>query len=350
MSRGRYGQVRWPPLVSPRSFTLIYGGSSSFVDLVIRSHLKRKTGPGATQPSYPFMPYLEHVDLWAGLQMSVLHKIILNISNADLATQLDLDSSALNGKDRWGRTPLFWAVSRDDCTKVRLLLQWNADVHIAADNGEQPLHAAARGGCVDCVSMLLDRGASAECTDLMGRTPLHKLANALYGDIEAAVLLLGHDVEIDAQDEGGDTPLGHAIRRGHHQLTLKLLEHGADIERRHRHTYHSAIMNAIIWDMPQAVRALIARSARLDLLDFRDRSVLHLAAAYGGVEIMNIFADANIQAVDVNGRDISGLTPLECFETLRTDWYAGVVDLDVERPHLERLLASVQETWYDCEE
>ncbi|KAJ9636354.1 hypothetical protein H2199_008029 [Coniosporium tulheliwenetii] len=296
------------------------------------------------------MPYLEHIDIWAGLQMSALHKIILNISQADLASQLELDSSAVNRQDRWGRTPLFWAVSRNDCTTVGLLLQWDADVHIAADDGSQPLHVAARNGCVNCVSMLLDRGASARCTDLFGGTPLHELINAPDGHIEVAALLLSHDVEIDAENVYGHTPLAAAIRKGNRQLTLKLLEHGADIERRPRDTGQSAIMTAILWDRPQAVRALIERGARMDLLNYGGSSVLHLAAGYGGVEVMNVLTDAHIQDVDVNGRDIFGWTPLEYFETYRTDYYAGVADLDAERPHFERLLASVQEIWYDCEE
>lgn len=234
--------------------------------------------------------------------------------------------------------------------KVDILLRWDADVHIAAKDGRQPLHVAAENGCVNCVSMLLDRGASTRRIDLSGYTPLHHVAYARDGCTEVATMLLSHDVEVDAESVDEFTPLQLAVECGKYELALKLLEHGADIKHRGRDNGRSVIMTAVICDRPRILRVLIGKGARMDLPDSDERNVLHFAALCGSVETMNVLTDANIRGVDVNGCDIDGRTPLECFEDLRTVFYNGIADLDMERPHFERLLASVQETWHDCEE
>ncbi len=67
-----------------------------------------------------------------------------------------------------------------------------------------------RGGSVDRVRALIERGADVNVRNHKGQTALHCAAKAGFGDIVA--LLLGSGAEPDAVDNAGETPLAAALR------------------------------------------------------------------------------------------------------------------------------------------
>lgn len=66
-----------------------------------------------------------------------------------------------------------------------------------------------------------------------GDYPLHKVA--IWGDIEAAAVLLDHGADIDALGEDGDTALHRAVVGGHEEMIRFLVARGADTSIRNRY-------------------------------------------------------------------------------------------------------------------
>lgn len=92
----------------------------------------------------------------------------------------------------------------------------------------------------------IDIGSSGDC-------PLHKIA--LWGDTQAASVLLAHGADIDAQGEDGDTPLHRAVM-GH---------------------------------QPDMVRFLLSMGANASLKDRYSDTPLELANAYDDISLINAF-------------------------------------------------------------
>lgn len=63
-----------------------------------------------------------------------------------------------------------------------------------------------------------------------GETPLHIVA--IWGDVEAAKVLLDAGADIDALGEEDHTPLHEAIHQGHIEMVRLLVSRGADLRKR----------------------------------------------------------------------------------------------------------------------
>ena len=78
----------------------------------------------------------------------------------------------------------------------------------AADNGDTPLHEAAKKNDYEKASLLIEQGAEVNATDDSGRTPLH--FTVLRNARETAALLIEHGAYVNATDNGG----GNAVVLG----------------------------------------------------------------------------------------------------------------------------------------
>ena len=89
-----------------------------------------------------------------------------------------------------------------------------------------PLHEAASNGNLECVKILLERGANHKSNNWWRITPLHKAAH--HGHEEIAQLLIARGVNLDAADSEGRTPLHEAASEGHKEVVQTLIECGAN--------------------------------------------------------------------------------------------------------------------------
>ena len=168
----------------------------------------------------------------------------------------------INGRSRWGETPLYQAIQRKRISAAKMLLDAGADPNVLTDEnrytlswaaaegseesielllkqpsiqldipdklGQTPLLRAADAGHTKCMRMLLDKGANVKHADEEGRTAL-SLA-AFKGHKVAAKFLLKNKAEINAQDKKGNTPLALAADKNHDAVVRFLLESGADAD------------------------------------------------------------------------------------------------------------------------
>ncbi|XP_063294159.1 ankyrin repeat domain-containing protein 27 [Pelobates fuscus] len=164
------------------------------------------------------------------------------------------------------------------------------------DRGYTPLHIAAICGQVQCIDLLISKGAAVNATDYHGSTPLHlacqkghqKIALLLlhykacrdiqdnngntalhlactYGHEDCVKALVYYDVHscrIDSGNEKGDTPLHIAARWGYQGIIDVLLQNGSstDILNRRKETPLQCALNSKILSMMEAARTMKART------------------------------------------------------------------------------------------
>ncbi|TMW68281.1 hypothetical protein Poli38472_005749 [Pythium oligandrum] len=126
------------------------------------------------------------------------------------------------------RTPLHWASVMGRRIVVEELIRHRANVNAQDSRGRTPLHWAARHNHVSTVEALLEAGADPRVVDESGLTPLgFGSAGGLVGR-DCVALFVRHGVNVNDWlfNEAGDTCLHLALRRGHRETAIALIEAG----------------------------------------------------------------------------------------------------------------------------
>uniref|UniRef100_A0A8C9FQZ0 Ankyrin repeat domain 2 n=1 Tax=Pavo cristatus TaxID=9049 RepID=A0A8C9FQZ0_PAVCR len=89
------------------------------------------------------------------------------------------------------------------------------------------VHWACRGGHLDAVKLLQDRGADLNLKDKLLSTPLHVATRTGHLDIVEHLIHCG--VDINSPDREGDTALHDATRLSRYKIIKMLILHGADM-------------------------------------------------------------------------------------------------------------------------
>ncbi|XP_078068547.1 E3 ubiquitin-protein ligase HACE1 isoform X2 [Mustelus asterias] len=110
-----------------------------------------------------------------------------------------------------------------------LLLKKGANPNYQDISGCTPLHLAARNGQKKCMGKLLEYSADVNICNNEGLTAIHWLA--VNGRTELLHDLVQHVNNVDVEDAMGQTALHVACQNGHKTTVLCLLDSGADINR-----------------------------------------------------------------------------------------------------------------------
>ena len=227
--------------------------------------------------------------------------------------------------DNEGNAPLHQAARHGLTETVRLLLKFSVQADRVNDDGNTPLHLAAFKGHAEAVDLLLKAGAKVNRPDGDGDTPLHLAA--CDGDIETVKVLLAAGAWIDEVNSEGSTPLHLAVFNGHAAAVDLMLKAGAEVDqpdgdgdaplylassKGHAETI-DLLLKAGAWvDKPdrdgntpmhrasfkghvEAVNLLIRAGAQLDLPGSEGNAPLHLAAFKGHVEVVDLLSEAGAQ-------------------------------------------------------
>ena len=162
---------------------------------------------------------------------TLLHRIILGLSLADLEEEICLHPENLNTTDVMGRTPLAWAACRGDDRAIVTLLSHGAEVNTLDVQRSGVVGHAADRNYATCVRLLLEAGADPDIASAHGYkvgNPLNVAARNASDPLVLKTLLdFGADVESCGID--GMTGLIHAARRDNASFGILLLEYGANI-------------------------------------------------------------------------------------------------------------------------
>ena len=241
-----------------------------------------------------------------------------------LAGVMAAQAAEVSAADAESATALLQAAYDGDADRVSRLLKSGAPVGAANMFGATPLGEAARRGDAAVLKVLLEAGADAGSTNAEGQTPLMSVART--GSIEAAKLLLRHGARIDAREKwGGQTALMWAAAQNQPDMIRYLASKGADVNARstvrdwpRRMTAEerpkdlnrgglTGLMFAARDGKIEAVRALLAAGAGINLADPDGATALHVALLNGHWDVAKLLIDSG---ADVHGWDWWGQTPL----------------------------------------
>ncbi len=145
---------------------------------------------------------------------------------------------------------------------------------------------AARYGHENIVRLLLDRGVDVDQQDELGNTPLIAVAGEGHTSILRLLLERGANVHLSTND--GTTALMNAAANGRLEHVRLLLQAGARLDRRNQ-AGETALIQAIKFGRPQVVDFLLAQGADPNLYSQEEVQALDrmtplmYAAEYGGV-------------------------------------------------------------------
>lgn len=143
---------------------------------------------------------------------------------------------------------------------VAALLLKGAKMESKDSMGMTALHYASRNGHILVIQLLLDKGCKIDQEADLGYTALHFAAET--AEVEVIKYLVAHGAAISAKiSEPEEYTALHVAARHRHANTVRVLvECGAPVEKKGRHG-QTALDEAIDWDSPANVRALIELGA-----------------------------------------------------------------------------------------
>lgn len=199
-----------------------------------------------------------------------------------------------------GHTVLMEAIKHGHTTVVRYLLDAGCSVNAAAPNGFTALQLAAtwqkelEGGPAEILRILLAAGVAVNARDGQEKTALHHLVSSrsTKNTIKVrAQVLLRAGADINARDCQGNTPL----------------------------------MFSVMYNSLPSLQELTEAGASTNDSNWLGRNLLHLAAEYAGIGILEHLTTVDPLVVDHEQLDIDGNSPWDSFVwTLHTpQWKLG---------------------------
>jgi ankyrin repeat protein/serine/threonine protein kinase len=216
------------------------------------------------------------------------------IPKADAAGYVEVARALLDhgahasARNQEGQEPLHLAARYDAEEVAALLLERGASLEAVDQEFRTPLHHAAMGNAVRTTRLLLDRGAVLAPL-LAGSSPMHLAAAS--GSVEVAQVLHAKGAGLDPLDNHAATPLLLAIAAGQTRMAMWLLEAGADLEKRDT-SWMTPLHRAVHAGSADMVRLLCERGANLDARDAASATPLHYAESLRQPEIRSILMGA----------------------------------------------------------
>jgi len=171
-------------------------------------------------------------------------------------------------------------------------------------NVETFLRAARADDVARCKEMLQEQPDMINRAGAEGYTALHFAA--YNGNVRMVEMLLEFKPELNARTAEHATPLAIAAKMKQHDAITKLVECGADVNC--SGPTGSAAHIAASLGNTATLKLLVALGAKVDSCESDAGSVLHCACHSGDVDTVGTIV--HDFAVDVNVRDVNGLTPL----------------------------------------
>ena len=239
---------------------------------------------------------------------SILHKIVLGLIPRSLRAELEISTVSIDIGDARSRTPLTWAVVRDDTKAAATLLAFGADPTIIDDEGNSPLSFVKSSGVC---RMLLNARVDVHTRNTdYERTALHALCHN-HGTVEVVEMLVAAGIDVDVPDADRETPLMNAVFWHLTAIAERLIELGADVNSSNISSHDSIIHHAVNSGHYQIIPLLLARGADYKVTNVHGRNIAHMAAKAGDTKTINTLAESHLVGLDLSLQDVGGKTPAE---------------------------------------
>lgn len=141
-----------------------------------------------------------------------VHRIVLGQSQRSLQEEVEFHPELVNQVDCYGRSPLWWAVIRDDTQAARILLQAGANGSLQNNDKQNVLHACTETGNVDMAKLLLSKldevgeaKNALRTVNLWGNQPHHDLLDRHA--CEVLDLYIRYGCDLNARNASGNNAL-----------------------------------------------------------------------------------------------------------------------------------------------
>ena len=177
---------------------------------------------------------------------------------------------------------------------LEFLLQQGVDVDITDDYGGTALAEATRGAQLEAMDFLVEKGANIHARGPTGASMLHETVST-HPEAKSEVVfqiidkLLSSPVDIETQDENGNTPLHHASLWGHLEIVKRLIFLGADVNAKNNFQDTPLDMAALNGHL-ELVKFLVSQKGESNL-ESKGHQVVARAARNGHVEMLNFLLD-----------------------------------------------------------
>ncbi|KUL86888.1 hypothetical protein ZTR_05366 [Talaromyces verruculosus] len=169
-------------------------------------------------------------------------------------------------------------------------------------------HRAARAGSVSVVDYLCRASLDYSWCDEDGQTLLHAAAIGGKPEILDQLLRACPNLELNAIDKYGQTPLIRATQLGHAKFVEDLCTRQADVslpDENGRAALHHAILKDVV-----IIRSLLKRGASATSTDNQKQTPMHLACNLGSVEIVMELIQWLKEGDSLNSQNQDGQTAL----------------------------------------
>jgi ankyrin repeat protein len=226
-------------------------------------------------------------------------------ASADCMRLLLQNKADPNLKNKYGETPLMLCTG--DLDKMKLLLQYGANINDTSQSGNNALMVACiAGSSYTIVKWLIDNGANVKAKRWGGETALMRASQ--YCDSMTIHLLLSKGLDIN-EHPWGFTPLMYAARSANWPAIFCLLNNGADAN-----ISDPANMNILQWAAEQnnleAVKVLIKKTSNINTIDSIAGMTPLMWAAYNEHDNPQIIQALLDNGALVNIKAKNGLTAL----------------------------------------
>lgn len=213
----------------------------------------------------------------------------MNVRDAvGFGTLQDLSEALRSGEDpnRYDEhqlTPLHWAMNRfsnskQDVSKIRLLLEAGADPNAPNKAGGTPIVDAVTDGRMDLIELLHKYGATLKCESDCGSL----IADAVLGrQVQLIPFLVAEGADVNLISRDGFTPLMLAAGNGIVDAIPALLAAGAALEIRDSNHGLTAYLHAALVGDSAAARILAEAGANVRAVS-NDGKTAELLAAENG--------------------------------------------------------------------
>lgn len=153
--------------------------------------------------------------------------IACKTGDLSLARQLMSMGADVHAVNRTGGTPFMFASLGGHIKLIQFLHAQGVDIQARGSNGWTALTIAAAKGYDQLLAELIHMDADINVRDVYRWTPLMRAVDN-HHFAAVAVLLAQDKIELNFQDESGNTALHHAALNGDKTNIVQLLQHGAD--------------------------------------------------------------------------------------------------------------------------
>jgi ankyrin repeat protein len=211
----------------------------------------------------------------------------------------------VEARDNDGDTPLHYAAREGNAELINYLIDKGAKLELQDARQKTPLHLAAMNDRRDAVSVMLKRGAALETRDDYRRTALILCARE-RGQAATGRILVEAGADVNAVDKFGSTALELAAWRGKADFVDLLLEKGARVPESGRQ-WQGMLSQATENGLPRLFRRLTEGGQDLKAVDSSGAWLLQAAAAGGSGEIVGALIE---KGFNPRKPDRFGWTPL----------------------------------------